>query len=237
MARRGFSLFEVLISLAIFVVSAAAIGQLISTGVRGAMHGRLQTQAVIRCESKMSEIVAGITPLQAASEVAYPDDSSWKWSAVVSSGPHPDLYVVEVTAAHPASGNLSEMSYTMTRLVRDPGVVLQMMQEQQQAEEEAAQNASTSSSTGSSGGGAKGGSGGQQGGGQGGGGGASSGGGSGGGGSSGGARSGSGGSSSGGGSSGGGSSGGAAPRSGSASPSSGGGNSKATQQPNRGGGR
>src|SRR5258708_1867065 len=48
--RRGLSLFEVLIALAIFMGALAAIGQLIATGARGAVFAKLQTQAVIRCE-------------------------------------------------------------------------------------------------------------------------------------------------------------------------------------------
>src|SRR5438309_8426471 len=43
--------------------SMAAIGQLITNGVRGAVFARLETQAVIRAESKMAEMLAGVTPL------------------------------------------------------------------------------------------------------------------------------------------------------------------------------
>ena len=58
------SLFEVIVSLAILMGSIAAIGQLISSGVRASVQGRLQTQAIIRCESKMAEVVAGITSMR-----------------------------------------------------------------------------------------------------------------------------------------------------------------------------
>jgi Tfp pilus assembly protein PilV len=59
----GISLFEVVLALVILVTSLAAIGQLISSGGRGAVRSRLLTQAVFLAESKMAEMASGAAPL------------------------------------------------------------------------------------------------------------------------------------------------------------------------------
>jgi hypothetical protein len=146
-------LFEVVLSLGIFAMSAAAIAQLISNGLRGAVHAQLQTQAVIRCEGKLSEIVAGVTSMSSVGESPFPDDPAWSWSAAIKPGPHQDLYLVEVTVLHPGSGQMSELSYSLARLVRDPNVTSLMQQQnatQQQQQIQASQSGTTAPSSGGS---------------------------------------------------------------------------------------
>lgn len=148
--REGFSLFEILISLAIFAGSAAAIGQLVSNGVRASVHGRLQTQAVIRAESKMAEMLAGVIPMSSASGTPFSDDSSWTYSVSISAGPQPDVYLVQVTAAHPSASKMQDVSFTLARMARSPNDIMTMMEEQLLAEEAAA-TAAASTTSGASG--------------------------------------------------------------------------------------
>jgi len=145
-ARRGLSLFEVLIALAIFVCSMAAIGQLISSGVRAAVQARLQSQAVLRAESKMAEVVAGITSLHGASGT-FSDDTNWSWAAASTQDQQPGLYLVEVTVSHAGMTTSAKQSFTLRRLVRDPQLAL----DEYAKEQEEAANAATTSSSGSSG--------------------------------------------------------------------------------------
>jgi prepilin-type N-terminal cleavage/methylation domain-containing protein len=150
--RRGLTLFEVIVALAIFMGSIAAIGQLVATGVRGAVQARLQSQAVIRCESKMGEIVSGVLSLRSASaNVPFPDDSSWNWTVAVASGPHDGLYIVEVTVSHPSGTVAGNQSFALRRLVRDPQLALDAYAKQQ-ADAANSASSSTSSGTGTSGG-------------------------------------------------------------------------------------
>lgn len=146
--RAGLTLFEVIIALAIFVGSIAAIGQLISNGVRGAVLSRLQTQAVLRCETKLAEVVSGVTPLHSVSGMAFSDDATWTWSMTTAPGPHASLYIVEVTAAHPSSTTAGNVSYSLRRLVRDPQLEMQAY-EKQLEQQAAASNTSSSSNSGS----------------------------------------------------------------------------------------
>jgi type II secretory pathway pseudopilin PulG len=143
------------ISLVIFVASATVIGQLVSNGVRAAVRSRLESQAILRCESKLSEIVAGAITMQATSDVPFTDDSSWTWSSSVQAGPNPALYLVQVKVSHPSSGQLSDLSYTLSRLVRDPNATLQMTTDQQAKQKTSQSSSSSSTGTSSSTGGSR----------------------------------------------------------------------------------
>lgn len=119
----GLTLFEVLLSLAIFVMAMAAVGQLVSNGMRGAVRARLETQAVLRCESKLAEVLAGIEPLQPMNGASFPDDPSWVWSLAIQTGPTEDLLDVEILVEHPGSTGAGQVSFGLRRLVRDPDAV------------------------------------------------------------------------------------------------------------------
>ena len=155
-ARKGLSLFEVLIALAIFVCSMAAIGQLVSSGVRAAVQARLQSQAVLRAETKMAEAVAGITNLHGASGT-FTDDPTWSWAVASTQSQHEGLYLVEVTVAHAGLTTSAKQSFALRRLVRDPQIALDEYAKEQ---EEAANGTNTSGSSSSSSGNSSGSSGG-----------------------------------------------------------------------------
>ena len=148
--KRGFTLFEVLLALAIFAVSLAAIGQMMSNGLRGAVQARLQSQAVLRCQAKLAEVVAGATPLQAASNVAFADDKAWHWSLVVNPATQANLYVAEVTVARAGENAVGTVSFTLKRMVRDPSVATNALLEEQSTSSTTSSTSSTSSTTGSS---------------------------------------------------------------------------------------
>ncbi len=119
--RRGLTLLEVLLSLGLFLGALAALSQLWYGGVRAAVQARLSTQAILRCESKLNEVVAGAVPLTSTNDTAFDDDASWTWSLQVESGTHhADALSVIVTVKHPGQGGLSSNEYQLRRLIRDP---------------------------------------------------------------------------------------------------------------------
>src|SRR5512134_2043342 len=61
--RRGLTLIEVLLSLGLFLGAVTVLSQLWWNGVRASVQSQLRTQAILRCESKMNEVVAGAEPL------------------------------------------------------------------------------------------------------------------------------------------------------------------------------
>ncbi|MDA1052671.1 MAG: hypothetical protein O3C40_19620 [Planctomycetota bacterium] len=118
--RNGLTLFELLLALAIFLTSLAALAQLLASGARAAAQSQLQTEAILRCESKLGELVSGITPIKAVSNQAFDDDSTWSWRVTVSDGPWPNLQLVELRVSHRGQSSLGDTSHTLRRYLRDP---------------------------------------------------------------------------------------------------------------------
>ncbi len=135
-ARRGFSLLEVLLSLAIFLTAFVALSQLSTNGMRAAVDARLQTKAIMRCESKLAEIVAAVEPLEDVADQPFEDDDSWTWSMQTAVGPHADLQNVTITVTYEGANQQDSTSFSMSRLIRDP-LVYEMAAAAAAAEEEA----------------------------------------------------------------------------------------------------
>ena len=135
--RRVFSLLEVLLSLAIFLAAFVALSQLSSSGMRTAVAARLETKAIMRCESKLAEIVAAVEPLEAVTDQPFEDDVNWTWSMETAVGPHADLQNVTVTVRYNAENQQAGTSYSISRLIRDP-IVFELAAAAAAAEEEAA---------------------------------------------------------------------------------------------------
>jgi len=120
--RRGISLFEVVLSLSIFLGAFLALSQLSSTGMRAAVQARMQTQAVLRCESKLAELTSAVEPLEDVTDLAFDDDPNWTWTLLTTPGPHADLLQLNVSVRHDAGAEMSTTTFSMTQLIRDPVV-------------------------------------------------------------------------------------------------------------------
>lgn len=118
--RPGLTLFELLLALAIFLGSVAALAHLINAGSRAAVEGRLQTRAILRCESKLAEILAGVEPMKSARNVPFKDDRNWKWNLDVDEGPVSGLLELKLTVSHTGKSSSASTSYSVQRLVRHP---------------------------------------------------------------------------------------------------------------------
>lgn len=144
-ARRGLTLLEILLSLALLGGAMAAVSQLITTGTQAAVQSRLRSQAILLCETKMAEVVAGAVPLQVVSGATMPEATpDWTWSLVMGPGPRTDVLQVQVTVSHQSR----RAGYTLTRLMRDPQIVLDAILLQQQADAEAAAAGTSGNTTG-----------------------------------------------------------------------------------------
>lgn len=132
-ARRGITLFEVVLALAIFVGAYAAIGQILETGSRAAVRSQVSAEAVYLAEGKMNEMISGILPLTAVQEANLTiisgqntaANSQWKWSAAVTESGIVGLLRVEVNVRNTGSGFRQE-SRTLVRLVRDPAYLAEL---------------------------------------------------------------------------------------------------------------
>ena len=117
--RRGISLLEIVLSLALMAIAASLLSQLVSIGNRAAAFSRDMSKAQVMGESVMAEVVAGVLPQQATSGVMA-SDAAWTYTIDVSPLPpvglsaESTLNVITVTVQR---GSDTRTSFTLTRYV------------------------------------------------------------------------------------------------------------------------
>jgi general secretion pathway protein I len=133
--RSGLTLLEIVLSLAIFVGAIAALSQLATNGTRATVTARLKTQATIRCETKLNEVLAGIEQMASRSGTPFPDDSHWTWSQIVTPSSHKELVQIDLTVSHRGNSKLANVDVTLRRWAREQVIFVQgATQERQEAE-------------------------------------------------------------------------------------------------------
>jgi prepilin-type N-terminal cleavage/methylation domain-containing protein len=135
--RRGVTLLEVIAALAIFLIAAAVVGQMVGDSSRMALRAKLLARAAVLAEAKMAEIEAGAAPLTGSAPAAAGDgDPGWTvavnvqaegWTGVTladDGSAVTGLWLVQVTAAFApvASGGGNEVEHTLSRVVLDPTI-------------------------------------------------------------------------------------------------------------------
>ena len=115
--RRGLSILEVMLAIAILGASLAAIGQLVSLGARGAEGARHATKAAVLCENKMSELVVGLTPL-APTSGQFEEDPEWSYQIDVATVDQTGLLNVMVEAR--PTDDAYAVPFRLHRFVVDP---------------------------------------------------------------------------------------------------------------------
>lgn len=90
--HQGLTLFEVVIAMAIFAGAITALSQALATATRAALQARLQSQAVLLCQTKMAEVVGGAIPSSGSGESSFsePGLEGWTYSVNVSPGAYGD---------------------------------------------------------------------------------------------------------------------------------------------------
>jgi general secretion pathway protein I len=122
----GFTLYEVVLSLAILAASLAVLSSLIATGSRAATQSRLRTEAMLLCQTKLAEVVSGVEPLAAVSGAPLVTAApGWTWDLQVTPGPHVDLLALQVTVSHAAADNSVDAGASLSRWIRNPQLFAQ----------------------------------------------------------------------------------------------------------------
>jgi type II secretion system protein I len=109
--RVALTLLEVIVAMAIFLISVIAIFQLLFLGTERASDVRLQTRTSLRCQAKLSEIIIGAEPLNSSgSYTNFTDtdtDLQWKMEATPSDDKQM-LWTVKVWVKAELSGKVVE---------------------------------------------------------------------------------------------------------------------------------
>jgi general secretion pathway protein I len=122
-ARPGMTLLEVILALAIFLFTLAAISQLFSMATDQAADIQFQSRATRLAQSKMSEYVSGVMDFGSngtSSGTFDPEEPDWNWNAdVMPDGSAQNLYHVTITVSRdmPLRGKIQT---TLTQWVFDP---------------------------------------------------------------------------------------------------------------------
>ena len=115
--RPGLSLLEVLLSLAIFLMSLVAIGGLIDFGSDQGQAASMQAAGTRLAQSKLAEVEAGAIDVVAGGQGTFDDEPDWNWSVESTPAQYPNLYSVTVRVWRD-TGKHHEVSISQT--VFDP---------------------------------------------------------------------------------------------------------------------
>jgi len=126
-SRRGFSLLEIILALALLAGAVAVLSELSSSGLENAGRARDMTQAQLLCESKLAEVVAGILPAESQqgtceTELA-PSLSEWIYTIDVASAAQAGLLEVRVTVSRDPALDPRPVECSLVRWVLDPSAV------------------------------------------------------------------------------------------------------------------
>ncbi len=115
------TLLEVIVALAILLLSFIAILRLVDLTTERARDIQFRGQAMQLCQSKMAEIQVGAEQLTSQSGVPFPEDSSWTWSADCNQGQYANLWTVQVRVTKDL-GDGTHIEATLTQMMLDPTV-------------------------------------------------------------------------------------------------------------------
>lgn len=121
--HRGLSLLEVILALAILALCMAAIGELVRTGTRSAEAARDLTRAQLLCESKLSEIVAGVEEPNPIVQAPFPTDPTWYYTVALEPTEQPGIMLLRVTVETHIQ-RPRPLTFSLARWIPDPGIEL-----------------------------------------------------------------------------------------------------------------
>ncbi len=133
--RRGLSLLEVVLALAILAMSVALLSQATRQAADNGMIAQRLSTAHILCESKMAEVVAGAIPLQSGSWVAITErvpSGQWYYRIQTSNSERKNMIGIRlgVTDQPDVTAGSPELFY-IVRWMIDPNLGLDKPPQQQ----------------------------------------------------------------------------------------------------------
>jgi general secretion pathway protein I len=117
--RKGLTLLEVMVALAIFLFSMIAIYSLTDTASDTAQEIVNESRAQRLLESKMADFVAGVETLGSANEGDFEDEPGWKWNATAEQDSIANLWKVTITISQDTATN-GAVTARLTQYILDP---------------------------------------------------------------------------------------------------------------------
>jgi len=147
--RAGLSLLEVLLALAIFLFSLAAIGALVDFGNERSTATAMQTTATRLAQAKLAEVEAGAISVTAGGSGTFDEEPEWNWSVESGSATVANVYPITVRVWREVAGTTHEV--TITQMVYDPAMMGNAAEAQPPATTDATSTGGTAGATGTTG--------------------------------------------------------------------------------------
>ena len=116
--RSGFTLLEVLLSIAILGLSMVAIGHLFNLGIRNAIDVRLRSETNIIADATMAELAAGVIDASSGGGVVE-SNPDWQYSVNTQPSQQPGLLVATVLIERRNDPD-QNVSISLVRFLPDP---------------------------------------------------------------------------------------------------------------------
>lgn len=146
--RRGLSLLEVMLAIAILGATMAAVGELIRTGTRAALRAQDMTTAQFLCENMIAEVATGLVPLQ-SSQGLFPQAPEWAYTIAVQQVSQAGLIGVQVIVYRAQDPDPNPFTYQLTRWVINPALKYPPVEETESSTDSSASSGAASTGTGS----------------------------------------------------------------------------------------
>ena len=145
--RRGFSLLEVILALAILTGALAVLGELARQGIESTRIARDTSRALLLCENKLAEITSGCVfpekmydvPCEEAADGSLlglqTQRPPWLYSVELASVDLPGLVAVRVSVYQDLPPETEPVECSQVRWIVDPGVEFYVPEEEASATE------------------------------------------------------------------------------------------------------
>ncbi len=118
--RRGLSLLEVILSIAILGSSMVVIGHLYNLGYRSALQAQFRSEANLHADSKMAELVAGVLPIESTGDTDIEEAPGWQYSVQIEDSFQPGLFLATVIVKNGEDSVIIPNGLSIVRFIPDP---------------------------------------------------------------------------------------------------------------------
>ena len=118
--RSGLTLIEVLLALAILLLSLAAIGQLVDVGGDRGVEAQFHVRGTRLAQAKLAECEAGVIDVTGGGSGSFDDEPNWTWTVDSAPETATNLYRVTVTVSRDYRGRPFQI--TLAQLMYDPAM-------------------------------------------------------------------------------------------------------------------
>jgi len=118
-SRKGLSLLEVILAMAIFLMSITGLTFLMGIASDHALESQMRSQAISICQSRLAEVSSGAIALEGQGPSACEDDNDFQWSMDVEPGSYNGLSNVTIRVTRKRA-NGSQLECSLSQMVFDP---------------------------------------------------------------------------------------------------------------------